>query len=264
MGDQDFRETAARPNYFDVTLVLSGQMILFSFYLFEQVSAYLMLPAITLNAAGLGLGARRTGRKVVPRVLIGIILPVLVPIVALVMMMFKKRGTVDLSQEKPVSMHVHIIFAIAIFLVGAVLMDSASFTIVAVIIAMVWIVSRKKGIYTTERKIKGIAIYILAFAMVLGMKGINNHVAHKNAGMIIAACEKYKERAGRYPAALNDLVPVYLPEVPVARYTMIFSEFKYSKRSADPEDNYFLIYQLEAPYARNVYSSARKGWHEID
>jgi hypothetical protein len=61
-----------------------------------------------------------------------------------------------------------------------------------------------------------IGIYALMFLMAFVMKSVNNNVSAKNANMIIAACEQYKNKTGVYPAKLDELVPGCLAKIPRA------------------------------------------------
>ena len=107
-------------------------------------------------------------------------------------------------------------------------------------------------------------VYITAFAMAVGVKTANNHVSQKNAAVIIAACDEYLKKNGRYPGTLQDLVPGYLPKVPAARYTWTSGRFWYHRDRLESGNRYSLMYTVEAPFARRVYSSERKTWRSID
>jgi len=82
--------------------------------------------------------------------------------------------------------------------------------------------------------------------------------------VIIEACERYKGRTGEYPAGLRDLVPAYLPEVPVARYTVMSGGFYYHRNLGPSGSDYRLVFVYESPFARSVYSSVDRGWRSID
>ena len=43
--------------------------------------------------------------------------------------------------------------------------------------------------------------------------------------MLIAACEKYKDNKIEYPKKLYDLVPNFIDEIPLAKYTILILLF---------------------------------------
>jgi hypothetical protein len=143
-------------------------------------------------------------------------------------------------------------------------MDSFSFALFATISAIVWVLAGKRGLYTWKQRLLQVMVYLVAFAMVLGAKGVNNGVSERNAAVIIAACDEYLKKNGAYPESLNELVPTYLPKVPAARYTWTSGNFRYYRDRVESGNRYSLMYTVEAPFARQVYSSERKTWRSID
>ncbi len=262
MGDQSSPKTAAIARYIDLILVILGQVLILLLFFVEDLTGYLIVPIMALNATGLGIRAKRNGRGVLPFVLLGCFFPLIVPVIAIAVMIFRSgRRHIE---RKPVGVYGHIAVAAIILVTGAVLMDSFSLALVCTIAGIIWAISGKQGRYTTKQKLVRVGIYAIAFAMVLGMKSVNNRISQKNAGTIIAACEKYLEKNGEYPGSLNDLVPVFLSRVPSARYTLISGGFRYYRMSGQTGNNYRLMYVYEAPFARNVYVSAEKKWRSID
>jgi hypothetical protein len=227
---------------------------------------YFIVAGVALSATGLALRAKKTGRSVPAWVLIAVFFPILVPAVGLAFMLIRgmRRKDADPSRAKPVNMYVHASIALVLFLIGAVVMDSIGFALLSFFIAVIWVATHKGAGYTRKVRFAVIGIYSLMLVMAFGMKSVNYRMSRSNAGTIIAACEKYKGKTGEYPARLNDLVPAYLPKVPVARYTLMSGGFYYYRDRRSSTDSYRLIFVHEAPFGRKVYDSAHKGWHEID
>lgn len=261
MGDQSSRKTAVIAKYIDLILVILGQALFIPLFFVEDLTGYFIVSIMVLNAAGLGIRAKKTGRSVFPFILLGCFFPIIVPVIAVAVMIFRSGKD---HEKKPVSVYVHIAVAAVIFAIGAVLMDSFSLALICTVAGIIWAISGKRGRYTNKQKLVRVGIYAIAFAMVLGMKSVNNRISQKNAGTIIAACEKYLEKNGEYPGSLNDLVPVFLPQVPSARYTLISGSFRYYRYGRQAGNNYRLMYVYEAPFGRNVYVSTEKKWRSID
>ena len=161
-------------------------------------------------------------------------------------------------------MYVHMLIAFIMFLVSAIYFDAAGGAIMYSLIAIIWSATRREDRYTWKVKLKTIGIYALMFGMIVGMKNFNNHVSYKNANVIIAACEQYKNKTGGYPTKIDDLVPGYLTEIPNARYTITTALFRYYQiQEPSEEDDYRLQFIAEAPFARRVYFFKSKSWHSF-
>ncbi len=266
MGDQTSLKTTLIYRCLDIVLVIAGQASIILSIQFVDLFVYFIVAGVVLSATGLGLRAGKTGRSVPAWVLIAVFFPILVPLVGLVFMLIRgtRRQDADPSRKRPVNMYAHASIALVLFLIAAVVMDSLSFALLCFFIALIWAATHKGAGYTRKVRLVVIGIYTLMLVMAFGMKSVNYRVSHSNAETIIAACEKYKGETGEYPAWLSDLVPAYLSEVPVARYTLISGGFHYYRDHGPSTDNYRLIFVNEAPFARLVYNSANKCWHEID
>lgn len=164
----------------------------------------------------------------------------------------QERGIAD--PQKPVKMYYHVLIAFILFFVSAVVYDSIMLAMFSFVIAIIWVATRSKGKYTRKVKLLAIGIYILMFVTACVMKNVNDYVSDKNANVIIAACEQYKNKTGAYPAKLDDLVPGYLAEIPTARYAIMNYEFKYVVE----EDNCILLKIALSPYERRVYYCRNK------
>ncbi len=75
-----------------------------------------------------------------------------------------------------------------------------------------------------------IAIPLVTLGISFGNTAIQWAIAYANAERIVAACEKFQVENGRYPEALDELVPQYLLSVPRAKYSMggIFLYYSFS------------------------------------
>lgn len=262
MEDKNSREAAAIAGYIDIIMVILGQVSIILIFCLEELSGYLFLFAAVLNAAGLGIRARKTGRSVLPWVLTGCFFPLVIPVAGIAFMVFRRKR--ERAERRPAGPGVHIVIAATVFAVAAVFFDSAGFAFMCTIAGVVWALWGRPGTVTKKQKLIKVVIYVVAFALVLGMKTVNNRMSERNAGIIIEACEQYLAKNGAYPQSLYDLVPAYLPKVPPARYTVMSGGFMYHRDKRETGSSYRLTYFTEAPFGRQVYSSERKAWHAVD
>lgn len=102
------------------------------------------------------------------------------------------------------------------------------------------------------------AIYLLLGVATFVTLRIHEATGRKGAQQIIAACEAHKQQTGKLPNGLEHLVPVFLPKVPAARYTVLYSDFWYISESA------LLTYVVFPPYGRRVYNFNTGRWTYLD
>jgi hypothetical protein len=130
--------------------------------------------------------------------------------------------------------------SVALYLVDAFVVGSGAITcglallgyLAALLIGLPLLVLRRPGT----------ALQLLAFAGVFSLAAIatvatvvlHSRVAQNRTEVIAVACHQYMQRNGRYPERLAALVPVDLPRVPRARYTLFFGEFEYTSSSNRP------------------------------
>jgi hypothetical protein len=111
----------------------------------------------------------------------------------------------------------------------------------------------------------GLALTRIAFPplilwLVMANDSFQRKIAEENAPCIITACEQYHTDNGKYPKALVDLVPQYLPSVPLAKYCLMFGEFFYWNMEDHPQ---FLWYATP-PFGRKIYTFDDRRWGYID
>lgn len=71
------------------------------------------------------------------------------------------------------------------------------------------------------------AIPLITLLLVFGNAVLQGWIARTNAEEIVQASEQYRSKNGVYPKKLDDLVPVYLSSVPLAKYALA-GKFEYS------------------------------------
>ncbi|MEK6742604.1 MAG: hypothetical protein AABZ15_03290 [Nitrospirota bacterium] len=160
----------------------------------------------------------------------------------------------------------HSIIALSLFVLDAFILNqgvlSAGILFVALVSLAVMgamMIFKKEREFLKRRTIIAV-IYAVMALMVQGSNDLNNRVAMKHAGMIITACENYKNKHGAYPAKLSDLVPEFLNNVPPAKYTFASGNFRYS--ASDTKHD--LMFVRFPPFGRPIYHFETKKWGYLD
>jgi len=107
-----------------------------------------------------------------------------------------------------------------------------------------------------RRRALVVALSLLGIAVI----PFNTQLAAARAQRVIAACESFKAKHGRYPDTLVNLTPEFLPSVPKANLRLAFNEFIYM---TTPE-RHLLIYTVLPPFDRRVYDFEERNWRRID
>lgn len=111
-----------------------------------------------------------------------------------------------------------------------------------------------------KKQFAACGIYFLMSLLIFGSNYLNNQIARSRAEMLIETCEKYRNKNNEYPESLTDLVPDFISEIPVAKYTLNSNRFYY----ISSEDSHSLFYMAVPPYGRPTYSFEKKKWVYID
>jgi len=88
---------------------------------------------------------------------------------------------------------------------------------------------------------------------------VNNQLARHRATRLIQAIDVYRAAHGRYPLALDALVPRYIGAIPLAKYTLAFNRFDYRQA----EQRARLSYVEVPPFGRPCFDFAERRWRYI-
>ncbi len=86
--------------------------------------------------------------------------------------------------------------------------------------------------------------------------------ARKNADVLIAACQAFQAKHGRLPAALEELVPGFLPELPRAKFDGPHFGFTYDVDAA--ATRHVLGWTEVLPFGRPYYVFEEDRWGYLD
>ncbi|MFZ5832084.1 MAG: hypothetical protein ACOY3P_18525 [Planctomycetota bacterium] len=106
-----------------------------------------------------------------------------------------------------------------------------------------------------------VSIPALALGLLLANNQLQWRIAETNASRVVAACEAFHAANGSYPQNLDELVPTYLPEIPRAKYCLVFGEFRYYSFGSDSP---ILVWFAVPPYGRKIYNFEERRWSYLD
>jgi hypothetical protein len=101
-------------------------------------------------------------------------------------------------------------------------------------------------------------IYLGTAVLIFFTNSINLRIAAHRAQLLVVACEQYRAAHGEYPRQLENLVPEFVSEIPLAKYTLFENRFKY----ISTEGRHVLLYSL-IPFEHKSYVFEFKQWHSF-
>jgi hypothetical protein len=155
---------------------------------------------------------------------------------------------------------------IALYVLDALILGLGAITFIVgwvMVVLGVLDVVRGAGSDRASRGMRTIIAYAILDAAVFGTNYGNNKLAHHRAEQIAVALDAFKADHGSYPATLEQLVPRYLPSVPLAKYTLMpmYNRFDYSSSGTDRA---FISYVAIPPFGRPFYRLETKKWGYLD
>jgi len=128
------------------------------------------------------------------------------------------------------------------------------------------------------RRNRQVMLRRLASAMTLGLAGLvavlmvraDGRGARERAESLVTACESFRAAKGRYPNALEDLVPTYLPAIPRARQRGGLTDTSFRYFTTGPNEFvratnvHVLVYPSSPPFGRRFYVFEERRWGFYD
>ena len=153
------------------------------------------------------------------------------------------------------------VIAVCIFAIDFVL-SSPTFTLFVLLYVVFVLVPVALFSFKNKPKLRYVSnkilVYLVLFGVTFGFYAYDLSLASQRSELVIAAVDRYYEERGRYPGALQELVPAYLPEIPKPKITP--SMFYY----VQAPDNPHLMYTGLSPFERHSWSFINKEWYYID
>src|ERR1700682_489143 len=143
--------------------------------------------------------------------------------------------------------------AVGLFILDAFIMNQGVVALCLILVTVfvflpraLWVRRGDRHLY--EQRLAKAGIYLLAAVAVFGSNALQNRMADRRAIKIGNACLAYHVKHQRYPRRLDELVPTFLPSVPVAKYTLGGNNFFYLSPPAGGEPRVF--YEAFPPFGR--------------
>lgn len=96
----------------------------------------------------------------------------------------------------------------------------AAFALAAAVFAL-----RKNGPQAKQLGVKAAAFLLLAGG-IYGFNALSTSHARSGAERLAGICETYKAKTGAYPDAFSKLVPEYINDIPAARFTAMWAQYR--------------------------------------
>lgn len=122
-----------------------------------------------------------------------------------------------------------------------------------------WALRRDKRLFVERMTRTG--IYLMACIAVFVANNLQNRMADRRAIALGNACLAYRAKYHHYPQRLQELVPEFIPSVPVAKYALS-GFFSYSSRPTGGEP--MLCYEELPPFGRRFYHMETGDWEYLD
>jgi len=156
----------------------------------------------------------------------------------------------------------HLAAIVALYVFDALMFDQGFLTaVVALVMLLPGALHVGLGLFEDRARARHgfrmIAGYVAVAVAVIATVRINEGIARARGERIVAALELYKAKHGAYPERLQELVPEYLPAVPLAKYNLVFNQFQYWYHA--DEDDGFLMYPTLS-FARHLYRLKTAQW----
>ena len=113
---------------------------------------------------------------------------------------------------------------------------------------------------TRLQHLRNLGIYLSAVVLVFGLNHLNNQISQNRADILVSAVKNFYSENQHYPQSLNDLVPKYVEQIPSAKYTLMFNEFRY----VNSERGVYLEYTELPPFGRPHFSFYEDQWLYMD
>ncbi len=157
--------------------------------------------------------------------------------------------------------------AVALFILDAFVLNQGFVAVCLILVTLfvflpraLWVRRGDRHLY--ERRLAKAGIYLMAAVAVFGSNALQNRMADRRAIKIGNACLAFRVKYQRYPHRLDELVPEFLPSVPVAKYTLGGDHFFYFSAPSGREP--MLFYEALPPFGRRFYHMETGGWGYLD
>jgi hypothetical protein len=144
----------------------------------------------------------------------------------------KSESKVSAAPSGVRGLRFHAIAAVVLYVWDALIFGGPELTLFVMIIFILIGVGQTlmkvlRGQPVLKTPLRNMAIYAICFVAVIFTFRINNEIARSRADIVVSAIKQYKAKYQRYPETLQTMVFEFLPSVPLAKYTLLFNNFRY-------------------------------------
>lgn len=168
--------------------------------------------------------------------------------------------------QKLEPLRITIILAAILFVFDAFVLNQGFVSLIVILITLVvllpralWVYRKSRQLYLTRLTKAG--IYLLAALFVFAANALQNRIADRRAIALGNACLAFHTKYNRYPRQLNELVPEFIPYVPMAK-SLTGASFMYFSPPNGHEP--MLYYQALPPFGRRFYHMEKRSWGFLD
>jgi hypothetical protein len=159
-----------------------------------------------------------------------------------------------------------IILAALLFVFDAFVLNQGFVSLVMILITLcvmlpraLWVYRKNRQLYLT--RLTKAAIYLLAAFSVFAADNLQNRIADKRAIALGNGCLAFHAKYNHYPQQLNELVPEFIPHVPMAK-SFAGARFMYYSPASGREP--MLYYEAIPPFGRRFYHMEKGYWGFLD
>jgi hypothetical protein len=163
-------------------------------------------------------------------------------------------------------LRITIILAAILFIFDAFVLNQGFVSLVIILITLfvllpraLWVYRKNRPLYLTRLTKAG--IYLLAAFSVFTANALQNRIADRRAIALGNACLAFHAKYNHYPQQLNELVPEFIPYVPMAK-SLAGASFMYFSPPSGHEP--MLYYQALPPFGRRFYHMEKGSWGFMD
>jgi hypothetical protein len=160
------------------------------------------------------------------------------------------------------------LIAAALFVFDALMLNQGLIALCLIFLTLLvflpralWVRRSDRRLY--QRRLTKAGIYLLAAVAIFACNDWQNQMADRRAIKIGNACLAFHAKYQRYPNRLQELVPEFLPAVPVAKYMLGGADhFFYFSPPSGTEP--MLYYEALPPFGRRFYHLESGAWGYLD
>lgn len=153
--------------------------------------------------------------------------------------------------------------ALLLFAADALLLGQGLLAALLLVTVCAWLLPKTLLLIKVRRDawptVRLAVLFSLTAVAIMATININNHLARQRATRLIQAIDLYRAANGRYPLALDALVPRYIAAIPRAKYTLAFNQFVYQQY----DQRALLGYVEVPPFGRPCFDFEQHRWHDL-